>query len=162
MTLFLFVVSAALIAANVVFMLTVIDHQKSLIASLEERIDGLRGSSIGKAKSPERAAVGVAAFKKTLPEREAISKILGEIFGMARGNGLKIDSGDYKPETGKDTDISRYTFSFPMEGGYAQLKRFIYGLESSKYPIVIEDISLTGAKEGGDISLKVKATIYFM
>lgn len=163
--LLLLIMSTALIAADVVFRLTVIDHQESRIGSMEERIDGLRGRSTGgsgKAGSPERAASGVAAFKKTLPERKAISKILGEIFGAARGNGLKIDSGDYKPETVKDTDISRYTFSFLLEGGYAQVKRFIYDLESSRYPVVIEDISLTGAKKGDAISLKMRVSIYFM
>ncbi len=164
--LLLIAISAAVLVSDAVFRLAVIGPRKSRIEAMEGRIMELRGASIGgpgRAGSFDRAASEVAAFKKMLPRHRSISKILGEVFGAARKNGLKIGSGDYSPETVKDMDISKYTFSFNVEGGYAQVKKFIYELESSNYPIVIEEISLARAKDGGGaIALNMNVSIYFM
>lgn len=157
-------ITLAVTLGDIIFTFKIIPGQELRIRSTEERVNELRGSS-----GAERAASGVLAFKKRLPQRSELTRVLSEVFAIARRNGLKIEAGDYSPETVRDTDISRYTFSFPVEGGYGQIKKFIYDVEALRYPLVIEEIGLVSGK--GDkkedanvngIGLKMKVSIYFM
>ena len=105
----------------------------------------------------------VEIFKKRLPDRDGLTDVLDEVFKTARSNGLKIPSGDYGPETVKETAISRYTITLPVEGRYPQIKRFIYDIETMKYPLAIEEITLSRGKgAAGVIGLKIKMSAYFL
>lgn len=148
-------------AGNVLFLKKGIGGQEERAAFFEARIKELRGGTTAPG-TLERAAAGVDGFKKRLPDRKGLTTAISEVLDAAGKNGLKIEAGDYSPETVKDTGISRYTFSFPVEGRYPQVKRFIHELESLKTPLVIEDVSLVSGKGQGAIAVKVRVSIYYL
>ncbi len=148
--------SLSLIAANVIFGFRVIGAHRTELASLEERLSALRPGKAG-------PGAAISSFKKGLPDSNELTGILKEVLESARRNSLKVPAGSYSPETVKDTDISRYTISLPVEGRYPQIKRFIYEIESSKRHVVIEEITLaSGRAEEGTIGLKIKLSAYYM
>lgn len=148
-----------LFVGNIVFYFISVKNQASEAASLEKTV-----STIIKELGPDTRETGLmlAAFKKDLPKEEDLTLVVGAILKTARSNGLKITSGDYAPEIVKETEISRYTMDFPVEGGYHQIKRFIYDLETLKHPVSIDEISLSSAKKEGLIGLRLRVSIYFI
>ncbi len=150
---------ALLFVGNILFYIISVRSQASEAASLEKTV-----SSIIKELGPDTRETGLmlAAFKKDLPREEGLTLVIGEIFKTARSNGLRITSGDYTPEIVKETEISRYSMDFPVEGGYHQIKRFIYDLETLKHPVSIDEVSLSTAKEDGLIGLRLRVSIYFI
>lgn len=148
-----------LFVGNIVFYIISVRSQASEAASLEKTV-----STIIKELGPDTRETGLmlAAFKKDLPKEEGLTLVISAILKTARSNGLKITSGDYTHEIVKETEISRYTMDFPVEGGYHQIKRFIYDLETLKHPVSIDEISLSSAKEEGLIGLRLRVSIYFI
>lgn len=158
----LIIILSLVIAGDLIFFSKVIGRQDSEITSLEEKINSLRGTS-RRGGGLERARSGVDAFKKGLPDEKRLTPVLEEVFLTAKKNGLKIPAGDYSPETLKDADISRYMISFPVEGRYSQIKKFIYDLENMKHQLAIEEISMASSKEtDGTIGLKIKISAYYL
>lgn len=150
--------SAVLIALNIVFGATTLKRQESRAIELEETAASLRAASGGKGFK----AAALADFIGGLPGQSGLTAILDEMFASARECSLELPSADYGAETFKDSSMSRYTFSFPVEGRYGDLKRFLYGLETSARPLVIEEVSLAGAKAGeGRIALRVRVSVYY-
>lgn len=153
-------ISALTIALNIIFGQTVLYKKDAVLSSVEGELRVLRGSSrIGRLDPTEE----ITKFKKRLPVHSELTSALEEVFDAARKNGLKLSVGDYNPETIKDMNISRYTVSFPAEGSYARIKRFIYDLESSQKHFTVEEISLASSKGiEGVIGLKITLSAYFI
>lgn len=147
--------------ANMVVNATVIERQREGIRFYEERVRALgrhRGSAAVRGAS---LAGDIETFEKHLPQGKGLTKVIADVFGAARKNGLDIPSGDYSPETVKEADFSRYTIFFPVEGRYPQIKKFIYDLETLKHPISIEEIVFSKKKGGRAIELKIRLSAYF-
>jgi Tfp pilus assembly protein PilO len=155
-----------ILAANTVFSLVVIKSQSDEILTLLERISSAREEI----KRPESSNVGerikkvqtdVESFKAGIPDHKGLTGVLNDIFAAARKNGLQIPSGDYSPKTVKETDISKYTIRFPVEGTYPQIKRFIYDVGALRHLLAIEDIAFSSSKGKRTIGLKITVSTYF-
>ena len=54
------------------------------------------------------------------------------------------------------------TISFPLEGGYENLRRFVNALETSENLLIIDQINLTENRAGGrGLRLAIDVTTYF-
>jgi len=162
----IYVIIAAAIAVNLGFSHTVIVPQDAELSALGARLYALREGAAGRDASigdtAADAAAGVMEFKEKLPAAGKLTRVITEVFSVARRNGLNIPAGDYSSETTKESDISRYTISLPVEGRYPQIKRFIYEMENMRYMVAIEDITMTSGKASeGVIALKFRMSVYY-
>ena len=159
-SLVLFLASAVVIAANLILTFTVTAAQEDETRLLGEMVSGLKGVS----GSPLAQAVSdIEVFTGRMPNEKGLPKALASIFDIARKNGLNIPSGDYAPETVSEAGISKYTISFPVEGSYPEIKKFIYGIENMNVPVVVEDIAFSRSKgTSGAIELKIRLSVYFI
>ncbi|VAV82293.1 hypothetical protein MNBD_DELTA01-24 [hydrothermal vent metagenome] len=166
-------VATVVILINMVFAVTTQKGRSVEASALELRSRELRSlehkglSSTGAVSlqaASARASQEVEAFKKEkLVKGSELTRVLDEVFKAARRSGLKIKSADYNPVTIKDTDISRYLFSFPVEGNYRQIRRFIYDIENSKRMLVVEGITMHSSKKAaGSIGVEIELSIYFI
>lgn len=156
----LFLASAVVIAANIVLTFTVTAAQEDETRLLGETVSGLKG---GLGSPFEQAVSDIEVFTGRMPTEKGLPKALAFIFDIARKNGLNIPSGDYAPETVSEAGISRYTISFPVEGSYPEIKKFIYGIENMNVPVVVEDIAFSRSKgTSGAIELKIRLSVYFI
>lgn len=152
------------IAANAIFSLTVLKKQGMEIAQLERSASESRhGQGGGRGIDHAQIKEDVETFKKRLPGEKKLTRIIGDILSAAKKNGLVILTGDYGAETSRETEISKYTITFPVEGRYPQIKKFIYDVETLRYSLAIEDIALTSSKAlDGNIGLKIRVSVYFL
>lgn len=155
--------SLVLVAANALFGMTVIRGQSDEILSFQDRIGVAREELGGPASglSIKGVLAGVEDFKGRVPDLEGLTGVLDDIFKVARKNGLQIPKGDYAPTTVKETDISKYTIRFPVEGFYPQIKRFIYDIEALEHLLVVEEIAFSSSKGDGTIVLRITVSTYF-
>jgi len=168
---YVIVFSAALIAVNLFISNKALRAQAEVLAQKERRVAALRdylkgkreGVRLDEAYLIEEALLGVEAFKKGLPDSRRLTTVLNDVLKLAKKNGLRIPSADYSPETIKDSGFSRYTISFPVEGGYGRIKRFIYDVEAMRHAVVIDDITLASGRAGtGTIGLKIRISVYYI
>ncbi|MBI5454126.1 MAG: type 4a pilus biogenesis protein PilO [Deltaproteobacteria bacterium] len=150
------IVSLIVIAFNIAYGAIVIERQEEDIARLQASVS--RGRGAGLAETSD----GIVAFKKTLPDKLGLTKVIDKVLASARANGIKIHEGNYAPETIKDAEFSRYSISLPVEGNYPGIKRFIYELESMRDLIIVEEVSLSGAKGSGSIGLNIRISAYYI
>lgn len=152
------------VAANALFSLTVLKKQGSEIAQLERSARESRyGQGGGRGIDYAQIKEDVEVFKKRLPGEKKLTRVIGDILSAAKKNGLVIHAGDYGAETSRETGISKYTITFPVEGRYPQIKKFIYDVETLRYSLAIEDMALTSSKAlDGSIGLKIRVAVYFL
>lgn len=157
------VLAAAVFAVflNLVLSFTFIKDQDERARELKDRALALRGALSGKGSGTNDTALAVS-FIKGLPESGELASVLEEVFKSAKRSGLSVATAEYNSETFKDSSISRYAFTFPVEGSYRDVKRFLYDVESSRRPLVIEELSLASGKAGeGKTALRIRMSVYY-
>lgn len=102
-------------------------------------------------------------FRRAIPEKGELSELIGDIFALAGRSGLEIDQIGYAPKELKDEQLLLYSLSFNVAGSYVQIKKFIFSLEHSPRLIVIDAISLSGAKEEqkDNVKMQIRLSTYF-
>jgi Tfp pilus assembly protein PilO len=76
----------------------------------------------------------------------------------ARKLNLSVASVKYDVPKGTGDELAALTFSFPAEGRYPDIKRFIYEVETSDRPVGIQDLKLE--EEKGRVKLELKLITY--
>lgn len=155
--------AALAIAANLVFSGTVIKGQLDEHASLMDRAGKARERLMRPMTGEviKKAVAGVDKFNRMLPGQGGLTKVINDIFRVADSNGLTIPTGDYSPKTVREAGISKYTISFPVEGTYKKIKRFIYDMEVLGHILAVEEIAFSSSKGGGKIGLNIRISTYF-
>lgn len=154
------IVLLCILAANALLTFTVINGQADEIRLLEEKAFSSRRGEPGGAAG--KTIMDIETFEKRLPDDRGLIKVVDGVFSVARKNGLDIPAGDYSPSTVTRTGISRYTISFPVEGRYREIKKFIYDLETMPQAVVIEEIAFSRSRvKRGTIGLTIRLSAYF-
>ena len=99
-------------------------------------------------------------LNKFPPKNLEIKKIIGGLDSLARGVSLSIRDVSYDSKKAGKSGIYPISISFPVEGKYANVKSFIYKLESSRRLLTIDDLSLEKASGREDIRLKIRISVY--
>ena len=85
-----------------------------------------------------------------------------EVEELAQQFSLQSTQITYQNEILKNEGIERYGTTLPLEGGYANLRKFIQALEKSEKFLVIERVALGEGQEGGVmIQLNITLATYF-
>lgn len=159
----------AIALINIGFYYGLVLPQKVKADNLFKEIEIKRVEAIA-LKSPSSFAeikADIEKFKRMLPRKTEMTKIIRELDNLAKGSSLGIHDISYEskkmrggnPEEGADS-ISPISFSFSIEGKYSLIKNFIYKLESSRRFIIIDELGLEKASGKEDIRLKIKLTVY--
>ncbi len=97
-------------------------------------------------------------IKSGMPTQKDMPLIVKELVQKARGLNLAVSGIDYDiPNLGGE-EVAVLTFSFPVEGRYADVKRFIFEVETSDRPIGIQDVKMDSDK--GTVKLLIKLVTY--
>ena len=141
-------------------------------------LEGSRAAFKKELSEAERTQKTLAAFYEKLQATQTnISDFYEKILGSKQDKLISVQreivdiGAEYRinPEivsvTNKDNEengLEEFSISVPVEGDYADLRNFIAKLESSKSFLIVEQISLTGTKEGGlTLQLQIQLTTYF-
>jgi Tfp pilus assembly protein PilO len=99
-----------------------------------------------------------AGLMSGIPSQKDMPLIMKELVQMARRLNLAVSAIDYDIPQRKSGELAMLSFSFPVEGSYPDIKRFIYEVEISDRLIGIQDVNLELDK--GKVKLQMKLMIY--
>jgi len=150
-------ICAALLSANVLFSLLVASPSAAGLRELESRHAELRKRN-AEAVLFQKQKRDIAGIKTGIQTQKDMPLLVKELTQTARTLNLRVGSINYdipKPGSG---GLAMLTFSFPAEGRYPDIKRFIYETETSPRLVGIQEVKLDGEK--GGVKLQVKLVTY--
>lgn len=94
---------------------------------------------------------------------ERMVAVQRELREIASRNGIQTDAIGYTHTAVEGTDdMVRFTASFPLNGDYTSLRKFLRDVESARNFLIIDGIELTKSREGGVIlSLVIQVSTIF-
>lgn len=85
-----------------------------------------------------------------------------ELADLAVQFNINMDQVQYQNNILEDEGLDRFAMMVPLQGGYANLRRFIHAVEDSRKFLVIERVALAEGAEGGVLlSLNILVATYF-
>ena len=90
-------------------------------------------------------------------------EIQSELVRLCKEFRIDIDTVSYKNEILKEEGLDRFAMIVPLEGGYANLRRFLQAIEASEQFLVVERVALGEASrsQAGSLQLNITVGTYF-
>lgn len=164
----------ALLLVDAVFHFAVLRPQSLAVASLEQekatfdesyRRSKKRAEQVREAyETAVKRQEEIEYFYGTLmsTKRERLVKTQDEILSIGKKFNTIPDPLNLDPKELEDQGVEMLTISFPLEGGYENLRRFVNALETSENLLIIDQINLTENRAGGrGLRLAIDVTTYF-
>jgi len=150
-------ICAVLVGANVLFSVFAAAPSAAGLKELESRSAELRKRN-AEAMQFQKQKQDLAGMKTGIQTQKDMPLLVRDLVQTARRLNLRVGPINYdipKPGSG---GLAMLTFSFPAEGRYPDIKRFIYETETSPRLVGIQDVEL--AAEKGWVKLQVKLVTY--
>lgn len=93
-----------------------------------------------------------------IPAQKDVPLLIKELMQTARRLRLSVDAVNSDIPTPGTGGLTMLTFTFPASGAYADVKRFIYEVETSKRLVGIQDLKL--GSEKGRVKIQMKLVTY--
>ncbi|WP_305043672.1 type 4a pilus biogenesis protein PilO [Geoalkalibacter sp.] len=154
----LFLADARLLAPRALNLQQEILHQQEQL----RRLDQAGGAQDSPRDTYQQGREDLAVFFDAIPQREELSQLVGEVFGLAKAAGLVIERITYDPQQLSESPLLSYTLVFSVNGNYEQLKQFIFSLEHSPRIIALNEIAFSGGDAARrTTTLNLRFTTYF-
>ncbi len=168
------IVFVAILALNLGFyVLSVrprLQEYRSLTEENEPRARELeRREAARRARETYRRALGQAEEDLGILRRDVLStrsrrliEVQAEVDRLAQLFNVVSEQVNYENEILEDEGLERMWMTIPLQGGYANLRKFIQAVESSDKFLVIERVALVEGEEGGVLlQLNITLATYF-
>lgn len=144
------------------FYILALKPKEKELAGLESEYQAKRVNKKSVARGRDEIAKEFKRVYDGFPKWDDFTRVMGEIYGRAEKLNLLVESATYRADAVKSSNLVKITVSMPVTGSYADIKRFIYELETSPRLFIIQDLSLgSGKAEEGDVSLKLAIAVHF-
>ncbi len=102
-------------------------------------------------------------FYQRIPAKSGLGNFIGRLYSYAADAGIDIDQISYSTDAVEGTALLGYGLSFTVSGSYTQVKKFIHRIENSPSVLILDNISLAGARRGAaeTVSLQLKLQTFF-
>ena len=99
-----------------------------------------------------------AGLTSGIPAQKDVPLLIKDLVQTARRLKLSVDAINSDIPTPGSGGLTMLTFTVPASGAYADIKRFIYEVETSDRLVGIQDVKLTSEK--GRVKLQMKLVTY--
>lgn len=100
--------------------------------------------------------------KRLGTREERLVEVQLELAELAKRFGIDLETVTYKNDILVNEELDRLEMVVPLEGGYANLRRFLQAVESSDEFLVVERVGLGEGKQGGVLlQLNITLVTYF-
>jgi hypothetical protein len=114
------------------------------------------------AAAPRAVRAVAAAPYGRLWREERFPDVLAQALAGAAECGLRLDEGAYRVTRESAAQLARYQILLPVRGDYAQLRRYLAGLNASLPGLALERVQFERPKVG-DAALEARlALVLFM
>lgn len=131
-------------------------RELSLLQSRHRRV----ATQLERARST-RAAVGELYERRLATESERLTDIIAEVKELASRAGMTPRSISYPSEAIEDYGLRKRSLVFQVEGRYSDLRKFINLLELSESFLTLEEVSLSGASGGNQLTIRLRLSTLF-
>jgi len=136
-----------LYAGNVVPTVSKLDALESTYAEIRKRhADAIQY------KNQKVALTGTMAG---IPAQKDMPLLVKELVQMARRQNLVVSSVKYDIPKRASGELTLLSFSFPAEGKYGNIKRFIYDVETSARLVGIQELKMDADKVSVKLDMKL-------
>ena len=163
------------LAANILVYALVVYPLSQRVANIEQR-NQAAAQSLAQARTEHaqangtltgkaRAATELATFyRDVLPQDLAGARRLTylRLARLARESNLEYERSQYAPETDDESTLTRLQIQMVLSGTYAEMRDFIYQLETAPEFVVIDNIQLAeGSNGNGSLVVTLDLSTYF-
>ena len=138
-------------------------NQAAALALAQARTEHTQAS--GTLTGKARASAELATFyRDVLPQDLAGARRLTylRLARLAREANLEYQRSQYEPQTDDDSTLTRLQIEMVLSGTYAEMRDFIYQLETAPEFVVIDNIQLAEGSEGtGSLVVTLDLSTYF-
>jgi Tfp pilus assembly protein PilO len=164
-----YLVAGAAFIFNVIVLIALVMPNHADVDTLKNDYSSLRKDRTSRVEELKMIADSGAAlesmkgdiniFLNSMPEKVTMSGIVREFHRQAKKSALSISSARYSPPVREGKYLIRHDISFPVEGRYKNIRKFIYKLEKMPYLMTIDDPALTSR---GDriVSVTIRISLY--
>ena len=100
----------------------------------------------------------LAGLKEGIPSQKDMPLLVKELVQTARRLNLTVSSINYDIPRRSGEELALLSFTFPAEGMYADIKRFVYEVETSDRIVGIQELKL--GEEKGRVKAQMKLMTY--
>jgi len=107
----------------------------------------------------------VAFYRKVLPQDLVAARRMtyASLPALARQAGVRYDARTTTIEPlEKDATLGHMTIRMLLRGDYVALREFIYALERAPEFVILDDVTLTEADEGNELTLSIDLSTYYV
>lgn len=140
-----------LLAASLLLWLSTIRPLSQGADSLEQEVARLEQAVRAGEGAPASDASRAERLLQQFPTRDELPGILAAVIGQAESAGLELQSGEYDFTPARSGAIARYRLSFPVQGSYPQLRRFIEGTLAAVPALALEGLRLERASVADEV-----------
>jgi Tfp pilus assembly protein PilO len=99
-----------------------------------------------------------AGLTSGIPAQKDVPLLIKDLVQAARRQHLSVEAINSDIPTPASGGLTMLTFTFPASGAYADIKRFIYEVETSDRIVGIQDVKMSSEK--GRVRLQMKLVTY--
>jgi Tfp pilus assembly protein PilO len=136
---------AGVMAFSAVFLLSAVLPLKQQVAELDVQYQALKrhkpnGATIERARQ-QNTQEKLAAFYESFPQERAIAELLNKIHSAAAAANVTLSKGEYRMVLAPSEKLGRYQMSFPLQGSYRDIQRFLADVTESMPAAAIDEVS---------------------
>jgi Tfp pilus assembly protein PilO len=151
------VVCASLLTLNALLYGVLIAPSAAWLSTWDAKYSELRKRHAGAVlfKKQKPAFAGIMAG---IPAQKDMPLLVKDLVQTARRLNLTVSSVKYDIPKRASGELALLTFSFPAEGRYPDIKRFIYEVETSDRLVGVQELKL--GSDQGKVKLEMKLVTY--
>jgi hypothetical protein len=134
--------------------------REEALYTLQGEIRSLRRAA-GGAEAARRLEGEISRLRGSFPPRREVVALVRDLSARAASMRLKTGGIDYRPTDMPGEGLLKLSVAMGVEGRYADVRRFLDGLEGTGGRLAITHLAATGRPADGQVSVRLTLTAYF-
>jgi len=136
-------------------------------AAREEALYTLQGElrslrqAVGGAEAARRLEGEITRLRGSFPPRREVVALVRDLSARAASMRLKTGAIDYRPTDMPEEGLLKLSITMGVEGRYADVRRFLNGLEGMGGRLAITHLAATGRPGETQVTVRLNLTAYF-
>lgn len=157
------VVGVALLVFSAVCFITANSPLRQQLADVQSNLAEMQREQLARSRAGLDLTpnVQLQSFVSRLPARTQLPAIMGQVVTQAGAAGLALERGSYDFTVTHSGQIVRARLSFPVQGSYPNIRRFVDGTLAAIPGAAVDGLRLERKDIGsGDIAADIRFTVF--
>ena len=134
--------------------------REEALYTLQGELRSLRQAA-GGAEAARHLEGEITRLRASFPPRREVVALVRDLSARAASMRLKTGGIDYRPTDMPEEGLLKLSIAMGVEGRYADVRRFLNGLEGMGGRLAITHLAATGRPGEGQVSVRLNLTAYF-